>query len=66
MERRLTKKHLDLTQFEKMTVQLAVDVMSEPIGAILNEIDGQAYQGEIVESEGKQTFFYCMVLVHTS
>jgi len=37
--RPLTAKHLELTHFEKMNVQYAVDVISEPIEEVMVEID---------------------------
>lgn len=37
VDRRLTKKHLELDNFSKMNVQTAVDIFSEAIEAVLVE-----------------------------
>lgn len=40
VDRRLTKRHVDLSRYSKMNVRTAIDVVSEPIETILiEEID---------------------------
>lgn len=48
VDRRLLPKHLDLTHYEKMSVQTAVDIMSEGIEAAMVEIDYDGTHGKIV------------------